>query len=313
MTRADDPALGGTAVKPGEEGAEELVPLVEEKVITQPYGDRSKVVIEPMLTDQWFVDTAKIVGPALDAVRDGRTTIMPEQHRKVYFHWLENIEPWTISRQLWWGHQIPVWYGFDLARHGFSDDEGDGALDEVEVNRILDAQTLLKGDERHHSAADFAAVSTLFADVLAGLPTPLNHARVVEVEDRNVAAHTLAESLAAYTISQDPTDLVYPVWRDPDVLDTWFSSGLWPIGTLGWPEQTPELQKYFPTSVLVTGFDIIFFWVARMMMMQYAVVGQKPFSHVYVLALLVTHQGMNIDMAEGFLPDHELIDDYGAD
>jgi valyl-tRNA synthetase len=107
--------LGGTAVKPGEEGADEFVPLVEEKIITQPFGDRSKVVIEPMLTDQWFVDTAKIVGPALDAVRDGRTTIVPEQHRKVYFHWLENIEPWTISRQLWWGHQIPVWYGFDLA------------------------------------------------------------------------------------------------------------------------------------------------------------------------------------------------------
>jgi hypothetical protein len=129
-----------------------MVPLVEDKIITQPFGDRSKVVIEPMLTDQWFVDTAKIVGPALDAVRDGRTTIVPEQHRKVYFHWLENIEPWTISRQLWWGHQIPVWYGFDLAAHGFRDDEGDGALDEVEMLRLLNAQTLLEGEDRHHCA-----------------------------------------------------------------------------------------------------------------------------------------------------------------
>ena len=316
MTTSDDPRLGPKPKlkKDEEEPPVTQVPLVEAKTITQPYGDRSKVVIEPMLTDQWFVDTAKIVGPALDAVRDGRTNIMPEQHRKVYFHWLENIEPWTISRQLWWGHQIPVWYGFDLGSHGFRDDEGDGALDEVEVNRILDAQTLLKGDERHHSAADFAAVSTLFADVLAGLPTPLNHARVVEVEDRNVAAHTLAESLAAYTISQDPTDLVYPVWRDPDVLDTWFSSGLWPIGTLGWPEQTPELQKYFPTSTLVSGFDIIFFWVARMMMMQLAVVGEVPFRDVYVHALVRDEKGRKMSKSIGNVLDPlELIDEFGAD
>jgi valyl-tRNA synthetase len=115
--RASARALAGRARRaPMTDGA--AVPLVEDKIIMQPFGDRSKVVIEPMLTDQWFVDTAKIVGPALDAVRDGRRQIMPEQHRKVYFHWLENIEPWCISRQLWWGHQIPVWYGFDL-RDGF--------------------------------------------------------------------------------------------------------------------------------------------------------------------------------------------------
>ncbi len=108
------------------------------------------------------------------------------------------------------------------------------------------------------------------------LPVPINHATIVEVEDKHAAIHRLAESLAEYTATQDPTHLVYPVWRDPDVLDTWFSSGLWPIGTLGWPDETDELKKYFPTSVLITGFDIIFFWVARMMMMQYAVVGQKP-------------------------------------
>ncbi len=314
MTRADDPILGKAALKPDADGADAPVPLVEAKTITQPYGDRSKVVIEPMLTDQWFVDTAKIVEPALEAVRTGRTRIMPEQHRKVYFHWLENIEPWTISRQLWWGHQIPVWYGFDLGRHGFRDDEGDGALDEVELLRLLDAQTLLKGDERHHSAADFEAVAAQFADVLAGLPTPLNRARVIEVADRNAAAHALADSLADYNLSQDPTHLVYPVWRDPDVLDTWFSSGLWPIGTLGWPEDTPELQRYFPTSTLVSGFDIIFFWVARMMMMQLAVVDDIPFKDVYVHALVRDEKGRKMSKSIGNVLDPlELVDEYGAD
>jgi valyl-tRNA synthetase len=314
MTRADDPLLGGTAVKPGEEGADEFVPLVEEKIITQPFGDRSKVVIEPMLTDQWFVDTVKIVGPALDAVRDGRTTIVPEQHRKVYFHWLENIEPWTISRQLWWGHQIPVWYGFDLARHGFRDDEGDGALDEVEMLRLLNAQTLLEGEDRHHCAADFDAVSGQFADVLGRLPTPLNHARVVEVADRHEAAHMLGACLAQYEMDQDPTKLVYPVWRDPDVLDTWFSSGLWPIGTLGWPEDTAELHRYFPTSTLVSGFDIIFFWVARMMMMQLAVTGEVPFRDVYVHALVRDEKGRKMSKSIGNVLDPlELVDEYGAD
>jgi valyl-tRNA synthetase len=290
-----------------------MVPLVEDKIITQPFGDRSKVVIEPMLTDQWFVDTAKIVGPALDAVRDGRTTIVPEQHRKVYFHWLENIEPWTISRQLWWGHQIPVWYGFDLAAHGFRDDEGDGALDEVEMLRLLNAQTLLEGEDRHHCAADFDAVAGQFADVL-GLPTPLNHARVVEVADRHEAAHALGASLAQYEIDQDPTKLVYPVWRDPDVLDTWFSSGLWPIGTLGWPEDTEALKRYFPTSTLISGFDIIFFWVARMMMMQLAVVGEVPFRDVYVHALVRDEKGRKMSKSIGNVLDPlELVDEYGAD
>ena len=289
-------------------------PLVDAKKIMQPFGDRSKVVIEPMLTDQWFVDTDKIVGPALEAVRDGTTEILPEQHKKVYFNWLENIEPWCISRQLWWGHQIPVWYGFDLSGAGFKDDEGDGALDEVELRRLLSDQSLLKGDEHHHAAASFDDVTTRFGDVLSTLPTPLHRARVVEVEDRSAAVKAIAASLADYNISQDPTHLVYPVYRDPDVLDTWFSSGLWPIGTLGWPEQTEALDKYFPTSVLVTGFDIIFFWVARMMMMQYAVVGERPFDTVYVHALVRDEKGKKMSKSLGNVLDPlELINEYGAD
>jgi valyl-tRNA synthetase len=312
MTRADDPRLGKKLA--GDEDPAALVPLVEAKPIMQPFGDRSKVVIEPMLTDQWFVDAAKIVGPALEAVRDGTVKIMPESGEKTYYHWLENIEPWCISRQLWWGHQIPVWYGFDLARHGFKDDEGDGALDEVELGRLLSAQTLLKGDERHHAAADFDAVSAQFNNALAALPTPLNHARVVEVADRTAAAHMIAESLAAYAMDQDPTQLVYPVWRDPDVLDTWFSSGLWPIGTLGWPEETEEYKTYFPTDVLITGFDILFFWVARMMMMQLAVTGKIPFHTVYLHQLVRDEKGRKMSKTTGNVIDPlEIVDEYGAD
>ena len=159
--------------KAEEEGQAQEIPFVEKKLIVQPFGDRSKVVIEPMLTDQWFVDSEKIVGPALDAVRSGKIKIMPESGEKIYFNWLENIEPWCISRQLWWGHQIPVWY----------DEAGN----------------------------QYCAENENAAKQIAGTGVKLK--------------------------------------RDPDVLDTWFSSGLWPIGTLGWPEQTEELKRYFSTDV----------------------------------------------------------------
>ena len=210
---------------------------VEKKKIVQPFGDRSKVVVEPYLTKQWFVDAKAIVQSAIDAVKDGRTQIFPERDTKTYFAWLENIEPWCISRQLWWGHQIPVWY----------DDDGN----------------------------QYCAVSEEEAKKAAG--------------NKNLI-------------------------RDSDVLDTWFSSGLWPIGTLGWPNNTEELQKYFPTSVLVTGFDILFFWVARMMMMQLALVTQVPFQKVYVHALVRDEKGKKMSKSLGNVIDPlDLINEYGAD
>ncbi len=314
MTRADDPRLGSTALKPDHEGADMLVPLVESKPIMQPFGDRSKVVIEPMFTDQWFVDAAKVVGPALDAVKDGTVKIIPESGEKTYYHWLENIEPWCISRQLWWGHQIPVWYGLDLSAENFKDDENDGDLDLVELGRLLNEGGMLHRGNVMECAASLEAVTEKFLDDNANIPSPLSHATVVEVADKQEAIHQFAESLAQYAVEQDPTKLVYPVWRDPDVLDTWFSSGLWPIGTLGWPEQTEELERYFPTDVLITGFDILFFWVARMMMMQLAVVDQIPFHTVYLHQLVRDEKGKKMSKTTGNVIDPlEIVDEFGAD
>ncbi|MGC1506288.1 MAG: valine--tRNA ligase [Sulfitobacter sp.] len=289
MTAHDDPRLGKPAKKKKKDDEDEVedtspVPLVEAKKIMQPFGDRSKVVIEPMLTDQWFVATDKIVGPAIDAVRNGDVTILPEQDKKVYFHWLENIEPWCISRQLWWGHQIPVWYGPTL-----KDDA------QVEGADPIDA-TLPKS---------FCASTQ--SEVIRLAQEYYGEEFEVEISEQRPAGY------ARSSIGGTKEHFIN-LYRDPDVLDTWFSSGLWPIGTLGWPEQTDALEKYFPTSVLITGFDIIFFWVARMMMMQYAVVDQKPFDTVYVHALVRDEKGKKMSKSLGNVLDPlELIDEFGAD
>ncbi len=219
-----------------------LLAKVEDHVHTVPYGDRGGVPIEPYLTDQWFADAKELAKPAIAAVEDGRTKFFPENWSKTYFEWMRNIQPWCISRQLWWGHQIPAWYG-------------------------PDGRVFVELDEAAAQAA---------ADA--------HYGEAVELT------------------------------RDEDVLDTWFSSGLWPFSTLGWPDETPELARYYPTDVLVTGFDIIFFWVARMMMMGLHFMGDVPFRTVYVHALVRDERGQKMSKSKGNVIDPlDLIDQFGSD
>ncbi|PZO67166.1 MAG: valine--tRNA ligase [Paracoccus denitrificans] len=286
-----------------DEGVE--IPYVEAKKIMQPFGDRSNVVIEPMLTDQWFVDTKQIVQPAIDAVRNGDVQMLPEQNKKVWYHWLENIEPWAIGRQLWWGHQVPVWYAKVPDNEtnwrnylAFRDSESAEVLGGIPDNCKFGWLEI-----------EVCAVdqTTAVEKIIQRVPYEV----VPEIVDYDWLGRDV--SIAGPELNGDGK-LVLPIYRDPDVLDTWFSSGLWPIGTLGWPEQTPELQKYFPTTTLITGFDIIFFWVARMMMMQQAVVGQVPFHTVYFHGLVRDEKGAKMSKSKGNVIDPlTLIDEYGAD
>src|SRR5947208_2501111 len=228
---------------------------------TVPHGDRSAVVIEPFLTDQWYVDAKTLAQPAIAAVRAGRTVFVPRNWAATYFDWMENIQPWCISRQLWWGHQIPAWYGPD--------------------GKVFVAET------------------------------------EAEAVGRAIAYYVEKETITAeqgHDMAADPAKRQGFITRDEDVLDTWFSSALWPFSTLGWPDETPDVARHYPTTVLVTGFDIIFFWVARMMMMGLHFMKEAPFPDVYIHALVRDEKGAKMSKSKGNVIDPlHLIDDYGAD
>jgi valyl-tRNA synthetase len=226
-----------------------------------PHGDRSGVVIEPYLTDQWYVDAKTLAQPAIAAVRSGATNFVPKNWEKTYFEWMENIQPWCISRQLWWGHQIPAWYGPD--------------------GKVFVAET---EEEAIGNALGYYAEQEV----------------ITPEQGREMAL--------------DPAKRAGFITRDEDVLDTWFSSALWPFSTLGWPDDTKDVERYYPTDVLVTGFDIIFFWVARMMMMGLHFMKQAPFPTVYIHALVRDEKGAKMSKSKGNVIDPlHLIDDYGAD
>ena len=276
-----------------------LMIKVEDKKVMQPFGDRSKVVIEPALTDQWFVDTAKIVQPAIDAVRNGTTKILPEGDKKVYFHWLENIEPWCISRQLWWGHQVPVWYG-------------------PTYEEDASGEKILLGSIGKRTGEYFFDTSNAHTICAASADEAVAQAKELYPDDFDVVATDFGQPGFQVRFPKDGKPGLIEIGRDPDVLDTWFSSGLWPSGTLGWPENTDELQRYYTNDnvnrTLITGFDIIFFWVARMMMMGIETMGKVPFETVYVHPLVRDEKGKKMSKSTGNVMDPlDLIDKYGAD
>ena len=219
-----------------------LLDKIEDTIHAVPYGDRSDTVIEPFLTDQWFVDAKILAGPAIEAVKNGETKFIPKTWENTFFEWMNNIEPWCISRQLWWGHRIPAWYATDGS---------------IFVGKTLDEVKMQAFNK---------------------------YGTNIELK------------------------------QDPDVLDTWFSSGLWPFSTLGWPENSNELSKYYPGDILVTGFDIIFFWVARMMMLGIHFMDKSPFKEVYVHALVRDSKGNKMSKSKGNVVNPlVLMDEYGAD
>jgi valyl-tRNA synthetase len=269
--------------------AKGLLVKIEPNSHVVPHGDRSNVVIEPYLTDQWYVNAKELAKPAIAAVREGKTQFVPKNWESTYFNWMENIQPWCISRQLWWGHQIPAWY------YVAPTPTGSAVFDLTAINAQLRGQTRDLSQFSYVVAEDQESAITEIRKRHPGVD------QIILVESQVQALSLLNEGKLG-------------IWRDPDVLDTWFSSALWPFSTLGWPDKTPELKRFYPTSALVTAPDIIFFWVARMMMMGLHFMKDIPFHDVYIHRLVRDTSGAKMSKSKGNIVDPlGFIDDYGAD
>ena len=256
-----------------------LLDGIDPHVLAVPMDEKSKtVVIEPYLTDQWYVDAKVLARPALAAVRDDKTVFEPKHWEKTYFQWLENIEPWCVSRQLWWGHRIPAWYGPWIDSQGIAIDRFKHFVGQDQVEIKTQAQNIYGHEVVFVSSQQDADLQGWLDVHFKGMHPPI------------------------------------PIWQDEDVLDTWFSSALWPFSTLGWPESTEDLKRFYPTNVLVTSFDIIFFWVARMMMMGLHFKHDVPFKQVFINALVLDEKGQKMSKTKGNVIDPlDLVDEYGAD
>ncbi|MBA3666959.1 MAG: valine--tRNA ligase [Sphingomonas sp.] len=268
-----------------------LLDKVEDHVHMVPFGDRSGVVIEPWLTDQWYVDAKTLAQPAIEAVKSGAIKIVPETWAKTWFNWLENIQPWCVSRQLWWGHRIPAWYGpkdrgIGIPAPGESWANASTAFDETFV-----AET--EQDAKQAAASYYSE--------------QVGEREIVVCADRG-------EALWKVLSKEIDVERQRPIWRDNDVLDTWFSSALWPFATLGWPEQTEDLKRHYPNDVLISGFDILFFWDARMAMQGIEFMKEVPWKTLYLHGLVRDAAGQKMSKSKGNTVDPlGLIDRFGAD
>jgi len=275
--------------------ADGVLEKVEDRVIQTPYGDRSGVVIEPWLTDQWYVDAKTLAGPAIEAVRGGDIRVVPKTWEKTWFNWLENIQPWCVSRQLWWGHQIPAWYGPSKGADGNILFRQSGSAGDVNLSQVF----VSEGEAAAKSAAaQYYGVS----------------------ENDIVLVQNVGEAMSKAFFPKEEGGIQpelagkVPIWRDSDVLDTWFSSALWPFGTLGWPDETEALKRHYPNDVLISGFDIIFFWDARMAMQGLHFMKEAPWKTLYLHGLVRASDGSKMSKSKGNTVDPlGLIDKYGAD
>jgi valyl-tRNA synthetase len=262
----------------------------EPRTIPTPFGDRSQQVIEPWLTDQWYVDAETLAQPPMQAVRDGRIEIVPRSWEKTFFNWMENIQPWCVSRQLWWGHRIPAWATHDY-RHNLEDPQS--------------GDLIARGTRGVYVAVTEAeAVELAKADAGSKVVIPFDS------YEEAVDAYNNNKLSGLFEDAENSVALI----RDPDVLDTWFSSALWPFATLGWPEQTELLQRHYPNDLLISGFDILFFWDARMAMQGMHFMQEVPWKRLYLHGLVRAADGQKMSKSKGNVVDPlGLIDRFGAD